>query len=347
MARYYTSINSFAEAEAFYNKIVPLRGAKNKDKDIRPLGDRRRKWERIVKVSNNCYALTSGWHPGESDYWMRDRAADGEPPISWMAKYSPIVWRRHKDGTETVTLRNGTGPGPHNSVYAFLQRYVPRYMHFIQTRAGHQHIHVRGSGNGTDYYLAKGRTIPKQYVARASKYDLGREWYQTTDDKAPLTFKVLDGHYELVCEAMTVPKPPKKRVDKTRKAVLKPHIDAFRDWAIAILPMMPTDWQSESEVLNQARTVPIGDFRIGYSVGWAFNAYNSELAEQIIQHDQHALRVLLALNMRAVVRSALQDKHGSDTNTTHLHLNDGFQTAYNRWANKTLGLINTVKGDAE
>lgn len=343
MARYYRAINSFADIETAYNLTLPMRGAKNKDKDIRPIGDRKRKWERIVKVSRNCYALTSGWHPGEAGYWMRGYGADGEPPISWMAKYSPIVWRRHKDGTETVTLRNGTGPGPHNSVYEFLRRHIPRYMHFIQTRAGHQHIHVRG----TDYYLAKGRTIPKQYADCVSTYTWGRQWYQTTDDKASLTFKVLDGRYELVGEAMTVPKPPKKCVDKTRKAVLKPHIDAFRDWAIAILPMMPTDWQSKFEVLNQARTVPIGDFRLGYSVGWAFNTKNTRLAEQVIQHDQHALRVLLALHMRAVVRSALENKHGSDTNTTHLHLNDGFQTAYNRWANKTLGLINTVKGDAE
>ena len=343
MARYYKAINSFADIETAYNLTLPLRGAKNKDKDIRPIGDRKRKWERIVKVSKNCYALTNGWHPGEPDYWMRDSAVDGEPPISWMAKYSPIVWRRHKDGTETVTLRNGTGSRQHNSVYDFLQRHVPRYMFFRQTNVGHQYISV----HGTDYYLAKGRTIPKQYAARALKYDSERVWYQTTDDNASLTFKVLDGRYEFVGEALTVPKPPKKRVDKARKAALKPHIDAFRDWAIAILPMMPSDWKSENEVLNQARTVPIGAFRLGYSVGWAFNTYNSKLAEQIIQHDQHALRVLLALDMRAVVRSALETEHGSGTNYTHLHLNAGFQTAYNRWVNRVLGLINEVQGDAK
>lgn len=330
MARFYTSINSFADAEAFYNKIVPLRGRKSEGRDIRPLGDRRRKWERIVKVSRNCYALTNGWHPGEDDWWMYVAGAAASPKD--MAFYSPIVWRRHRDGTETVTVRNGTGPGQHNGVYDFLHRHLPRYMRFRMGNGTH-FIGV----HGTEYYLAKGRTVPNATYKRlvGTSYDSG--WYQTKDDKASLTFKVLDGRYELVGDAMAVPKPPKKRVDKALKAELKPHLDAFRDWAIAITPMLPTDWQYERTVLEEARTVPIGDFRLGYSAGYAFNASNYVLARQVLIHEFHQLRLLLALHMRIHVTNTL----------SHQPTRSEFNAAFNRWANRTFGLINTVQGDAE
>jgi len=42
MALYYKNPNSFEEVEALYNSIKPLGGSKNKGKDIRPAGDRRR-----------------------------------------------------------------------------------------------------------------------------------------------------------------------------------------------------------------------------------------------------------------------------------------------------------------
>ena len=48
----YTNYRSFAEVVAHYDSITPLRGSTNAGKDIRPIGDRRRKYERIVKISD-------------------------------------------------------------------------------------------------------------------------------------------------------------------------------------------------------------------------------------------------------------------------------------------------------
>lgn len=49
--------NSFEEIERAYNSIRPISG-KRRASDIRPIGDRRRWWERIVKVSSNEYTVT-------------------------------------------------------------------------------------------------------------------------------------------------------------------------------------------------------------------------------------------------------------------------------------------------
>jgi hypothetical protein len=50
-------INSFAEAEVKWNDTKPIRG---KEVDMRPLGKRHRKHERIAKIDDNCYALLDG-----------------------------------------------------------------------------------------------------------------------------------------------------------------------------------------------------------------------------------------------------------------------------------------------
>ncbi len=49
MALTYSSFGSFDEVVAHYENIKPMGGSGNKGKDIRPIGDRKRKYERIVK----------------------------------------------------------------------------------------------------------------------------------------------------------------------------------------------------------------------------------------------------------------------------------------------------------
>ena len=57
MALTFSSFSSFDDVVYHYENIKPMGGITNKGKDIRPIGDRKRKYERIVKISNNCYAL--------------------------------------------------------------------------------------------------------------------------------------------------------------------------------------------------------------------------------------------------------------------------------------------------
>lgn len=158
MALTYTNFSSFDEVVTHYNNITPLRGAQNKGKDIRPIGDRNRKWERIVKISPNCYALSDGFHMGDEHfsgwYYGSDKFT---PTLKHMEQFAPIVWRKKRDGTEEVTLRNGYGQDNHNGRYAFLYRHTPKGMWFRNRGDGKHYIQ-----NGpTEHYLAKVRTAPE------------------------------------------------------------------------------------------------------------------------------------------------------------------------------------------
>lgn len=71
-------INCFADAEARYNNTKPVVSKLHTlEQDVRPIGARTRKWERIIKVSDTCYALSCGgrvdpvftW--GEADLQIR------------------------------------------------------------------------------------------------------------------------------------------------------------------------------------------------------------------------------------------------------------------------------------
>ena len=115
-------INSFAEAEARYNDVKPIISKNHtKGDDVRPVGDRKRKWERIVKVSDTCYDLTL------SDYYN-----DNVPLIRW----------ENIDGYyEQVTFWN-TG---RVSGYTMLENLCPKDLEFfVDGSTGRQYVDIKG-----------------------------------------------------------------------------------------------------------------------------------------------------------------------------------------------------------
>ena len=132
MALTWTNFASFKDVVKHYENIKPLVSKLHtREDDIRPIGDRNRKWERIVKVSRNCYALSDGYHEGDNkfmSYGVREYDyKTNTTTYHWdrlgkMEYYAPIVWRKDKDGTETVQIRNCVGDNSHysNSRYSFL-----------------------------------------------------------------------------------------------------------------------------------------------------------------------------------------------------------------------------------
>jgi hypothetical protein len=354
MALTYSSFNTFADVESWYERIKPLGGAANAGKDIRPIGDRGRKWERIAKVSDNCYALSDGFHHGDEYFgkWLYRGDVTYTPTLKDMAFYAPIVWRKHKDGTETITFRNGAGNGTHNRRYAFLYRHTPHGVGF-RSRNGKHFIEAAG---GT-YYLAKGKTVPRVVWENTQK-ELATvratqasnswrlkylEWQRAKDDGASLTFKRTDimggrGYlWEFVSSGKPVPVPPKKRVDLKTKAKLKPHVEAFRDWVLAVGPLMPTrDYQYERSLRDG-----LADWgkETGTKVGstWSLAVMlEPKLSRQIMADEAHPMRLQLAYV--AVVQAELLTPCLDEDDVKQV------KAAFNRWVNKHLGLVKEVKG---
>lgn len=338
----YTSFNSFAEVEAHYNKIKPLRGNANAGKDIRPIGDRKRKWERIVKVSPNCYALSDGHHFGDEVFTCWTYGAENyTPTLKDMERYAPIVWRKKRDGTEEVTLRNGWGPHQHTGRYSFLYRHSPHRMWF-RNRNG-KHFIVDAGGNS--YYLAKGTTAPRAVYDAINSNPSNHYWQTRTqkwiklqDDNASLTFTQNEhGGWVLADGGKDIPTPPKKIVRKELKARYKKHIDTFKEWAFTMGAMLPIrDYAYARDQYNvvhewmKANNVDTNNYW-----GHPFNHMDAKLKRQILCDEEHPLRLPMAVSMLRSVES-----YHADTEDEVRRV----KQRANTWINNHMGFTKTVKG---
>ena len=337
MALYWQNnyLSTFDKVAACYESITPIRGKQHKDQDVRPLGDRNRKWERIKKINANCYVLTDGYHSGDEVFSGYMHRGNGKPTEAEMINLSPIVWRRHKDGTETVKVRNGSGNGAHNSRYSFLDRHLPHGTRFI-VRNG-KHFVTLG---GTEYYLAKSNTVAKYALppSGARRYAWDKN-FTTRDDGVALTFRIKNGVMSFEDGGKPLPVPPKVRVDKVAKAKMKDAIAEFRDWAFNMYPLLPFKDYEYGQRMEQEVSAVVGN---KYGYGWGIMGKlgdNVELTRKIICDPDHELRLHLMYGLMSETDYHLEHTY----NTPEEHVQK-VRAQFNRHINKLCGFVKTVKG---
>jgi hypothetical protein len=320
---------TFAEVESIYNNTKPMRG-RNKGKDVRPIGDRARDHERVKKISSNCYLLMNGGYYDDvyNYYFRRTKVA---PTQAEMVALAPICWKRHSDGTETVTIRNGIGHGAHMSHYSFLDRMLPRGMGFI-IQNGKQYIRVDA---GEALYLPKCMYVPRGVYEQTNDRprSIWNSWMRATDDGSSLTFK-RDGHkFTLVGDVCDAPKPPRVVVKKDQKARYKQAITDFREWVFAIGPMIEVSWE-RSRIIRTEMSEYLKDTH-GVYVGFNGVDIPANIAIQIITNYNNPMRLHMAYNF---VRYS-NIKYVQTEEDVKL-----VKSQFNRWINKTCGFTRTVKG---
>lgn len=276
----YTNYRSFAEVVAHYDSITPLRGSTNAGKDIRPIGDRRRKYERIVKISDSCYALSDGYHFGDEHFGYWYHGQHFTPTLADMEKYAPIVWRKKRDGTEEVTLRNGWGPSTHVNRYNFLYRHSPVHMLF-RIRNGKHFIET----GGREYYLAKSTTTQKQVH---KTFGIGvYKWATTRDDNSAVKFIRIEGGWQHVeGTGRSLPKAP--TVNKDLKAKFKDDIKKFFEWGMTMSPLLPLGDREYSGI-------QMADLYAAYGQKPTYQGLQPAPAKAraIVRDDQHDARLAL------------------------------------------------------
>jgi len=141
-----------------------------------------------------------------------------------------------------------------------------------------------------------------------------------------------------------MPEPVKilTRVDKDKKAKLAPQLDAFREWAAAILPMIDDGSRTalserRVELQKVAKTETEagrrGDFCMAQNM-WRYPTnLNAEVATEVLCDPDNAFRVYLAFAL------------GRDPKVRRADTPAAWRTAYNEWANKTFGLTMKVEAD--
>ena len=285
MALYCTNYNSFASVVAHYNDIKPVREkVHGTSRDIRPIGDRTRKHERIVKLSRNCYALSDGYHRGDHmfGHW---RTTDGSDRGK-MEYYAPIVWRKHRGGAESVRIMNMTGPdnGCETSRYEFIRRNTPRGLNFLQGNA-RQYISAGGL-NADRIFLAKGKTVPADEQKYYDESIHPRGWSQRKDDNAALVFTRDDDYGNWVHDETTgkeIPKGP--QVNKELKAKYRDALRKFFEWGMTMSPLLPLD---QHYIMGR-----MDELRKHFYPTTGYQPWNPEWSRAILVDEDHPMRLHL------------------------------------------------------
>ena len=357
MTMAYTNFQSFAEVEAHYNSIKPLVSkCHTREQDIRPVGDRKRKYERIKKVNRNCYVMMDGYYSGDDVFrwWFINNDQSNIVTEKELIRLAPIVWRRHKDGTETVKFRNGTGQGLHNGRYSFIKRNTPSGIWFNISN-GKQFV------NGV--YLAKGSSITKDDYHREpdSKGSGWQGWWEAyvkectyRDDGCAVTFKIANKspHYrlpewEVVTGGKPLPKPPRTIVNKKAKWYMKEHIVKFREWAMTMYPMLPKDtYEYEQRMRNETKEYVAERMGNPNYYAWSLLSIfldHPELTRDIIKDDQHPLRLHLAYGILSDYMEHTL-RMGEEQSLDDKEIQARIMSAFNHKINRTCGFLSTVKG---
>lgn len=258
MAMYYYNLNSFSKVADHYDSIKPIRGT-----DIRPLGDRARKWEHIVKVHNNKYVLTNIL-PDDDPQYIYQESRKG------MIDRAPVTWTRNpRTGIEKIRIRNGSGDFAHNSTYSFLTRAIPHSMDFYIDN-GKQFVKAYNQDSILQtHFLPKSKWVHGRYydhwkTAAPNNWWVGKQDFTKTDDKVYLEFE----HTEFNCphtgNAGTIfnlvhgqHKEPvtRYRIDKKLKKKYVKSFKEFVEWAWVMKPLLSetfqNDWQARQSIKEQ------------------------------------------------------------------------------------------------
>jgi len=357
---YITKLNTFAEVASHYENVKRLVSKTHpKEHDVRPLGKRSRKWERIIKISDDCYAFSCGGAHDPVFTWGAGNQREKDFPLlpEDTARLAPVVWRRDKDGTETVTVRNGVGGWSHQSIYSFIHRTLPRGLRFVQgNKDGKQYIRC-ASG---DIYLPKTMSVPrhvyeeyKEQASKASGWAATRLKTTTPDeDNLSVTFKRTEAvGFEVVGT------PPTEYINRIRvkredKAAFKPHIEQLWSWATIMYPLMKDQlgWsfyhETGKEMQRLANLHKIDGYRVSYSNG-VFSNCDVNLIRAILADPEHVLRYGLGI----AALDAIHTVASWWRNHNHDLIPEDFEkqqrkdarAEFNRFINKVCGFSATVK----
>ena len=329
-------LDNFSAVAKHYDSIKPVISKRHtREQDVRPLGDRNRKWERVSKLSDDCYAYYDGDIGDSIVYSEWHRNGEGITDEACKA-LAPIMWTREKGGwnREILRVRNGSGSGAHNGRYSFLERALPRGFNFVVDN-GKQFVIL----DGTRYFLPK-----------CDYYSWGWHRDKTTvqkDDCKYLEFERSPGEGWKVKTNSFTYVPPRVLVDKERKKKFKPAMDSYYNWLIVMAPMFREhfedfkydyhDQKSQDryqakhrlarekmeELMEYAKEQGWADQNVQL---WSFEM-KGDHALIIMEDEEHPMRMHMAWSM--LVDSPLFNEDELERKKFRAH--------YNRWINKVCG----------
>lgn len=301
MAMTFSKFKSFEEVVKHYESIKPIKEQGNgTSRNIRPMGDRARKWETIQKMNRNCYVLSSGYERGNElfGHWGYAFTSDDTDYKAKLENYAPIVWRKHRDGSTSVKINNmcGSPSGCSISHYSFLRRHMPDGMEFHEPRGNAKRYvrHLNVDRKVDTVFLAKKNTVPRAEYDNRPKDNRWYEWMTPKDDNSSLVFTLLEFDHPFTLwehDKTTGQEPPQPpRVNKSMKAKYVDYMKQFYDWGMTMTPLLPLkDIDYVSDKITELMEYSDKRFKAPP------NRYKTEpdykLVREILRQEQHPYRL--------------------------------------------------------
>ena len=323
---YYHNFETFAEVERKYNSTKPMVGTANKGKDIRPIGDRRHKLECVHKFSRNCYGLFHGDEGSPNRWWdFKVGLTDTEAK-----RLAPVLWTRHKDGSETITIRNGSGEHAHMQRYRFLAGVLPTNLSF-ENRNGKHFIVCRQGTDKQDYFLAKAKSKNSKNVSLTFKRNASDNVYYAKGEHSNLHYNSPRPTFTYVNGGKPKPQAPRTLVNKSVKARYQKRINSFYEWIVATGPLLSKNmgWEYTSSMKKEMRKYSREHYE-DEGLGWTPTP--PKLVRDALTDHEHDMRLNLAVDF-------LDMSDFSEANT--LEDSRHVRGQYNRWINKMGGFTTT------
>ena len=330
------TLNTFAEVDWLYHTVKPIISKNHrKEDDLRPIGSRGRKHERIIKVNDQKYILNDG----ECDtisFWKfyYSQPNNKLPTTQQIEALAPIVWSIDDEGNEFIKIRNGSGTQSHQTRYTFLENTLPQCMSFIIT-SGKQYIQVRSgvepNSKLSEYFLPKS----EYYWSNETSKDDFRQLHLT---------KPANSKFWLPQGNTFTFSPPKKRIDKKRKADLKDAIEGMWDYISAMWTLIDVvdggySWNKHQENKKEMDThyhAWLGQPSENLTHWWDWKGKGDFIAH-VFQTEDHPCRVTI-LDMFVYDSDLVNIKLGRLTNFDEREQLSRLRSQYNRWVNKALEL---------
>ena len=255
--------NSFDDVAKCYAETIPIRG-KKKVWDIRPIGNRRYDWNRIIKFDENTYALTDG-------YWTNpdptNRFTDED-----IKMLCPVIWERKPDG-DHMTLHTHLTHHCAVSRYWFIQNYTPDGFDFDwYSRTGKHFIKYKG----TEYYLPKSE-VKMDYGNKVCDF---KQYHR-------LTFKhEADSNFTRVGDKNLC---TTRRLDKSLTKEYRPYVKKFFEYMQVMLPVFGGTLGLRDTKDNYAQQLDAGN-------SWYWSKYvEPMLVRDILKDVEHEHHIALAV----------------------------------------------------
>jgi hypothetical protein len=320
--------DTFGLVAALYDEIKPINSPSHPPPyEVRPLGKRGRKHERIVKVNDNSYALLDGMIGLSIHY-----TPTPDVLLDYELSMAPILWKRRADG-DYVRIRNMPIDQMTFGRAKFFGYALPSGLEFVANNGRHEIVAKESDSQNPRWYTARHYPLPKS----ARRFDFNK-MEASPDDGNLLWFKQTDlGRWTRVGESLTV---RTTRIDTEEKAKWKPTVEAFYTWTCAMMPII--DLRGKLDAYREYRDqmfkcvlAVAGSNAVPSYWGMRATTVPESIAREILIDSEHDLRIAFAALV--IYESGLD---------TPMRTPDDIRNArarFNRVMNKTLGLFKTVE----